>query len=275
LQTICRTLDTLEALGNASTPVGVTELASQLGLPKANVYRMLHTLESRGYVAQDPRDAKYSLGIRCFELGVQVTYSQALRAVASPHLRSLSETTEEIVHLALYSTGGEVVYVEKIESLLPVAPKSQVGLRAPAFCVATGRALLAYQPMAEIESVLSSPLPRFTSHTINDPDELRALLEKVRAEGYATNKCSWREGVCGVAAPMRNHSGAVIASVGLCVPESRFSPSRVRFLTGKTLEAATAISVDLGFVAPPSVAGSLPTADREAAKQSSPTRREE
>lgn len=249
LLTVQRALDVIEVIASSKS-MGVTELASELALPKANVYRLLNTLRIRGYVAQDRRNGKYSLGLRCFELCTLAISNLDLRAKASPYLHHLNEATKETIHLAIYDEGGEIIYIEKVESPLPVAPKSRVGLRAPAFCVATGRALLAYQPLTEIEAVLERPLPQFTPHTINDPHELRTLLEEVRTNGYATNQSNWREGVCGIAAPVRDHSGGVVASIGCCVPEARFAPSNVRTFRKHLLDATAELSAELGFVAP-------------------------
>jgi IclR family KDG regulon transcriptional repressor len=140
------------------------------------------------------------------------------------------------------------MYVEKKESLFPIIPKSWVGLRAPAFCVATGRPLLTFQLLSEIEAVLSQHLKRFTPETIIDADELRTLLERMRRECHTTNRNNWREEVCGMAAPVLGHSGRVVASVELGVPESRVAPSNARVLTDHTLAATAVTSAGLGFV---------------------------
>jgi DNA-binding IclR family transcriptional regulator len=160
-------------------------------------------------------------------------------------LARLNEATKETVHLAVYEH-GDVVYVDKLESRHEVVAKSSIGRRCPATCVATGRALLAYQPAAEIREVLAKPQPRYTEHTTTDPDELAAILADVRKNGYSTNRESFREGVAGIAAPIRDHTGAVVASVGLCLPIQRFGPERQSRLRDETLETATAVTEALG-----------------------------
>jgi DNA-binding IclR family transcriptional regulator len=240
-----RSLDILELLARSGSPQGLTEIVESVGGPKATIHRLVKTLQARGYVSQDPRSSRYSAGVRCFELGSLWAQNLDLRAVAAPHLAALNEDTEETVHLAVYE-GGDVIYVDKIESRLPVVAKSYVGRRCPATCVATGRALLAFQPHDEIEAVLGSPLPAYTTESITEPAKLASLLEQVRRDGFGVNHSSYREGVGGVAAPIRDHTGRVIASVGVCLPEHRFGPERFEYLRDRTIASATAVSGAMG-----------------------------
>lgn len=240
-----RALDILELLAGAPASVGLSEIAQRVEGPKATVHRLLATLQTRGYVAQDSRSGAYSAGVRCFELGSSWVQNLDLRVTAAPVLTDLNGDTRETVHLAIYDE-GEVVYVDKLESPHPVVARSYVGRRCPAFCVATGRALLAFRPHEEIAWLLGQPLPAFTPRTVTDPAELRILLQEVRERGYAVNHESYREGVGGVAAPVRDHTGVVVASVGCCVPEHRFGPDRFGLLCERTVLAADQISRKLG-----------------------------
>ncbi|HEY2192453.1 MAG TPA: IclR family transcriptional regulator [Actinomycetospora sp.] len=238
-------LDILELLVSSGHALGLGEIGARVGGPKATVHRLIRTLQSRGYVAQDPRSTRYSAGLRCFELGSRWAQNLDLRAVAAPHLAELNLETEETVHLAVYEH-GDVVYIDKIESRLAVVAKSYVGRRCPAACVATGRALLAFQPREEIAEVLARPLPAYTPDSVTEPGELEALLARIRHDGVGVNHGSFRTGVGGVAAPIRDHTGGVIASVGLCLPELRFGPDRFDVLRERTVQAATTISAAMG-----------------------------
>jgi len=249
-----RALDILELLARSPGPQGLTDIAEQVRGPKATVHRLLATLQARGYATHDPRTGRYGAGIRCFELGSLWAGQLDLRAVAAPHAARLNELSGETVHLAVYDH-GDVVYIDKIESRHPVVAKSHVGGRCPAACVATGRALLAYQPREEIEDVLRGPLPSRTRRSVTRPAELHALLDRVRRDGYAVNLGSYREGVAGIAAPVRDYTGRVVASVGLCLPEQRFGPDRFGSLREWTVETAAAISAALGGPAAPVLAG--------------------
>lgn len=243
-----RTYRLLEQLASQSGPVGVTDLANELGLPKSSVHRLLSTLEGCGYVTREPRDQGYVVGPALIQLGSIVSLDREVRSVAAPHLRELVETTREVVHLGVYDR-GDVVIIEKLDSPQPVAPQSRVGVRAPSACVATGRALLAFQPTREVERVLDSQGSDNTCRTTTERKEFRALLEDVRRDGFAVNRSSWREGVCGVAAPIRDHTGTVVASVGCCVPEMRFGDQQLQELQASVVQVAAAISAGLGHYA--------------------------
>ena len=253
-----RALDILEFLAQAGSPRTLAEVIDAVAGPKATVHRLLSSLRGRGYVTQDPLTSRYSAGVRCFELGSMWAQSLDMRSVAAPYLAALNEETGETVHLAVYDH-GDVVYVDKLESRQPVVAKSYVGRRCPATCVATGRALLAFQDRAEIDETLAGPLPAYTPDSVTDRADLAALLDRVRRDGYGVNHGSYREGVGGVAAPIRDHTGRVIASVGICLPEHRFGPDRFGDLRDRTVAAAVAVSTALGGPAALITSGSVRT----------------
>jgi DNA-binding IclR family transcriptional regulator len=241
--TIERSLDVLEVVARAGRAVSLGEVAERTDLPKATVHRVLSALEGRGYVSRE--DSRYLVGIRCFELGSLWAQNLDLRSVAAPHLRELNDSTGETVHLAIYDS-ADVVYIEKLDCHHAVTAQSYVGRRCPAFCVATGRALLAHQPWHEIDAVLRGPLPSYTALTVTDPEQLRAMLAEVRSTGYGVNRENYRVGVGGVAAPVRDHTGAVVAAVGCCVPVSRMGDAEFINLRDRTMQTSSAISAALG-----------------------------
>ena len=247
-KTVHLALDVLELLAGRGAPARLTELAAELDHPKTTVHRTLAALEARSYVMQLP-DERYRLGLRCLELGASSAAMLDLRTVARTVVEELNRRTSESIHLAVYER-GDVVYVDKVDSPLPVAPKSRVGTRAPALAVATGRAILAFQSSAELDWVLDGPIEAHTPSTVTDPEQLRAMFQKVRDEDLATNVSSWRQGVCGIAAPIRDHTGVVVASVGCCIPEDRFSAHRRDELGPIVLKAARGISRQLGHRTP-------------------------
>jgi DNA-binding IclR family transcriptional regulator len=247
--TIERTLDALELLADRREGVGVGELATALGVSSPSAHRLLSTLHARGYARQDPLTARYSIGLRCFALASLAANDLDLRATAAPHLRALNELTGETVHLALYAD-GEVTYLDRLESTHPVGPISRIGARAPAHCVATGRAILAHAPDTEIDALMSRGVEAHTARTPATREAIDADRALVRERGYAVNEASWREGICGVAAPIRGFSGDVVASVGVCLPAERFSASVRPQLIGHAVEAAERISADAGYVEP-------------------------
>jgi DNA-binding IclR family transcriptional regulator len=244
-----RVLDILEVLARSPRPRLLGEVAAAVGASKPTTHRLLAALVRRGYASHEPEAGEYRIGIRCFELGSLWAVNLDLRQLAAPHLRRLNTATQETVHLAIYDH-GDVVYIDKLESPLPVIASSFVGRRSPASCVATGRVLLAYQPERELGRVLEAPLARFTDATVTDPAALRDLLDEVRRTGVGVNHGSLRDGVGGMAVAVRDRTGMVVASVGVCLPEIRFGPDRFAVLHSEVAAAGRAISADFGYVEP-------------------------
>lgn len=220
------TLDVLELLAESGKAVGVSEVAERLGISAPGAHRLLAALRERGYAEQDPHTSRYSIGLRAFGLAALSASRQDLRRKAGPHITELNEGTGETVHLAVYDDGW-VVYLEKAESRHPVAPVSRIGDRAPAHLVATGRAILAYLPEEQLDA---------------------EIVAETRRRGWALNRDSYREGVSGVAAPIRDWTGGVVASIGCCLPSRRLTQDTQPLLVERSVAAAARISAELGHV---------------------------
>lgn len=238
-------LDVLELFAAARRELGVTEISQHLGFSKSSASRMMALLERRGYLRRNGRSGRFFLGIRPYEIGCVAVTHWGLKDVALPYLERLRDTCDETSHLVVLD-GTDVVYIEKLESSHPVRIDSQIGGRAPAFCVAHGRALLAHHPEV-LERVLAADLPRFTPRTITDPEALRRELARARRQGYAANNQEWREGVCGVAAPIWNHAGSAAAALSLSMPATRFTRARLDVMIPLLKEVAADLSRALGY----------------------------
>jgi DNA-binding IclR family transcriptional regulator len=124
--------------------------------------------------------------------------------------------------------------------------QTQIGKHSPAYCTATGRALLAFQPEAR-ERVLGQPLQALTPETVTDPTRLRQILEAVAIKGYAVTKGENHPEMGGIAAPIRDHTGAVVASCGIAIPIFRMRRELVERGVPLVVKHANAISADLGY----------------------------
>lgn len=245
-KTLLKGLAVLEALALSDQPCGVTGLAEQLHMSKSNIHRLLQTLTSSGFVKQNPETERYELTLKVWEFGSKVMSRVEVKRVAWPHLKQLSRQTPETIHLSILDQ-GEVIYVEKIDGSLPIRSYTEVGGRAPAYCVATGKALLAYQTEEFIDG-LAANLQAFTSKTVSDIEGLRKELARVRKLGYAINNGEWREGVGGVAAPIMNSSGKASVAVGISGPTQRLRLAVLREMSLLVIQTAEGISRDLGYV---------------------------
>jgi len=244
-KTFVKGLNLLETLVLSDEPRGVTDLGQDLGLTKSNVHRLLQTLVAKGYVAQEPGSDKYGCTLKLWELGSLVADRVELPKISRPYMEGLASATQETIHLSILD-GSEVLYIDKIDSPQPVRAYSRVGGRAPAYCVATGKVLLAYIAKERLAAIFPE-LIKFTPRTVASLDELEADLKKVREQGYAINRGEWRDSVCGVAAPVFNAPKKVCAAIGISGPIDRLTPGVIRDVAPAVMDAAQKISRALGF----------------------------
>jgi len=236
-------LDVLSSEGEKS----VTEISTTLSFPKSSVHEITSTLLATGILEKDSDRNKYSLGLKLFELGKQAQANLEISKVAIPSLRSLHEQFDETVHLTVLDR-KEVLYIECFESTKQLRTYSVIGIRAPLHCTAVGKAILAYLDDEEVEEIIRSMgLPRFTQNTITDRVRLNAEVRKIRDSGFATDEMEHEEGVCCVGAPVRNHTGQVVASISVSGPSQRITPVRIAEIAPLVMERAAEISRRLGY----------------------------
>jgi DNA-binding IclR family transcriptional regulator len=255
IRSVAHSLKLVDALAAGDQGRGVTELSGTLRLAKSTVYRLLQTLVGHGYVVQDPASGRYHLGLKFLELGALVSNRLSILTIARPHLQRLMEATNETVHLGLLE-GIEVVYADKIECSRTIRMYSRVGRRSPLHCTALGKALLAHQPEATLRELLRTRLQRQTARTITTAQALRAELQQVRKQGYADDNEEFEEGLRCLAAPIRDHTGTVAASLGIAGPAARVEAARLPELIKLVRDAAEAVSAALGYREVDSLEGS-------------------
>lgn len=168
-----------------------------------------------------------------------------------PFIEELVRETGETVHLGVFD-GTHVVSIEKMDSPHGLASNITIGKGAPAYCTAVGKALLAFQPEPVLEHIFQQRLTRYTPRTISDPARLRKELEKIRTSGYAVDDEEHQPGVRCVAAPIRNYSGHVIASLSISGPATRIPKEAIPSLAQRVREVAGKLSVRLGYKGEPS-----------------------
>jgi IclR family transcriptional regulator, KDG regulon repressor len=238
-KTVVKAFKTLELLVQAGKPLGVTELSGKTGLQKSNVHRLLSTMTGLGYVRKIEGGA-YEPTLRIWEIGQHIHTGMSLVRLARPHLRRLVERTGETAHLAIFDQ-TEIVYLDKVESPNPVRAYTAVGDRAPAYCTASGKALLAYQDEAAIAAVAQTMTQR-TPSTITELGALQKEMDAVRRRGFATNVGEFQPNVAGIAAPVRNAHGEVLAAIGIAGPLDRLRPRKIKALAPVVIDLANQIS---------------------------------
>lgn len=244
-KTLVRGFRILELVAAADRPMGVTEIATALGLGKSAAHRPLATLTQLGYLTHDPDTGRYALSLKLWEVGSQALDRLDLKRLAAAPMAELAHATGETVHLSVLD-GREVVHIDKIECQHPIRAYSRVGGRVPAHCVATGKAMLAFQSELVIDGV-ARRLRRVTPQTVTDRDELLAQLDRIRRTGIAISSGGWQEGVDGIAAPIRDAQGTVVAAVGISGPANRLRESERSRYAPLVRAAADAVSRAFGY----------------------------
>jgi len=236
-------LDVLSSEGERS----VTEISRRLNFPKSSVHEIISTLLEAGILEKDSDRNRYSLGLKLFELGKQAQANMEISKVAIPSLRGLHEQLDETVHLTVLDV-KEVLYIECFESTKRLRTYSVIGIRAPLHCTAVGKAILAYLDDGEVEEVIQSMgLPRFTENTITDRQRLNRELRKIRDCGFAIDDMEHEEGVRCAGAPVRNHTGKVVASISVSGPSQRMTATRLEEIAPLVMDRAAEISRRLGY----------------------------
>jgi len=244
-QAVGRALDIMLCFSTEEPELGTTELAQRLGLHKSTVHRIASFLASRGFLIQDGSTAKYRLGLKLVELGSLALRQMDVRRAARPYIRELARRTEESVFLALRD-GDVAVYIDIAESPRPISITAYIGRRAPLHCTGTGKVLLANLPESEIDHIIEcTGLHRYTANTLTDPYALKQHLATIRTQGYAIDNEENQEGIVGVAAPVLDGAGRVIAAISLAGPSVRLRP-RLLEIIAEVKETARTISLALG-----------------------------
>jgi len=247
VNSVDRALVILEYLGTQSKEVGVRELGQAIGLSKSSVHRILQTLRARGFVKWNPDNARYSLGIKAFEVGCGILRSMEAHTVAKPALEQLAGSLGETALLGVLDD-TELVYIEKVDGRRPVKTYADIGARRQMHSTGIGKALLAHLDRAEVDRVIASkPLARFTKNTITDPEALRQELERVRRQGYAEDNEETEEGLYCVGAPLFNYSGRPVAAISVAVPKFGQQQLPKERIIKHVVAAAAEISGKLGY----------------------------
>lgn len=227
---------------------GVTELSKTLGLHKNNVFRLLATLESRGYIEQNNFTENYRLGIGIFNLGQKFVNKLGLLKLAKPFMEKIVAETNESVYIGILRD-GVVIYLDIVEADQTVRIVSRVGKDAPAYCTAIGKIQLAYASEEEINKVyLGARLKKYTDNTITSLPELKKHLKVVGEKDYAFDDEEFEEDVRCVAVPIKDYLGVPVAALSVSGPTSRMDYDRMNNeILPVVQKYAREISKRLGF----------------------------
>jgi IclR family transcriptional regulator, KDG regulon repressor len=225
IQSVEAALDVLEALSGARNQ-RVAEICGQTGHSKNRVFRILATLEKRGYVQQDTETFTYSLGIQCLFLGDAAGGFLDIRAASMPILDRLAKETGDSAMVYVLS-GSRAVCLACTTGKYQVQCGAHVGEALPLYVGAAPKVLAAHLPDNRRKSALAElALTPFTEWTVTNHDALAADLARIRSRGYCESENDLEVGIYAVAAPVYNHRKGVVAALSIAFPQTRDDPER-------------------------------------------------
>lgn len=250
MQTLNRAIAVLDCFSQERTELGVREIARMVNLSTSATGRLLSALKELGILSQNPDTRAYSMGARVLSWSGVYNATVEVRNHAMPVIEALRQITRETISLYILE-GNERVCIERQESPQGLRVVTRVGRRLPLYAGSAGKAMLASLPLARQDAVLlSRPLEPLTSKTITDPEVLRRELKKAREKGFAVSIGEWIEDAAGVAAPIFNQHGEVIAALSISGPTQRFTKETITRYGEEVKQAAARISESMGYSQP-------------------------
>jgi IclR family pca regulon transcriptional regulator len=221
VQSLARGLDVICAFGAEHPSMTLSEVAKRTDLSRATARRFLLTLQELGYVRGDGKF--FELTSKVLQLGYSYLSSATLPQLMEPVLEELSSQVHESASASVLE-GSEILYIARVHTRSIMRVAISVGTRFPAANTSMGRVLLAYQAPGVLEQLLAAGVSAPTGHGIGTVAELRAELERVRAQGYAIVDQELEIGLRSVAVPVFASDGSVVAAMNVSMSVGPASP---------------------------------------------------
>jgi IclR family acetate operon transcriptional repressor len=243
----------LDVLAESGEDLSWAQMEGRLHFDKSTYYRLLRTLEHHRYAERDAETGKYRLGSKLLELGSRAAARFDLATAGRPYLERLSGQSGETALLGVYRD-YHVVSLSVVEGRHALRMGVTVGGKAPVHCSAIGKAILAFSPDHEVDSIVRGALKSFTRHTITRRSEFKAELAQIRSRGFAMDNQELEAGLKCIAAAVQDQSGRVIAALSIAGAALRFNRKRVATLAPLVSRMASDFSASLGYRPGPIIA---------------------
>lgn len=247
MKSLEKTIWILKRLGEQPYEMTASEIAHEMGHGRSGIFKILQSLNSQGLVIQDPNTKKYSVGPALYRLGVVYSDRKGIWETAKPVLEALSNITQGTVSMGIHE-GKDAILAYSIASAHQIRLHNRVGSKYKIHAGAIGKIMAAYQDEDYIKAVLDSePLEKFAKNTITDPQTLLHEFSVIRKQGYAVSDEEHINGSFGVAAPIFDSHGLVIACVCIAGTKERYTKEKVELWIQLAVNAANEISDRLGY----------------------------
>lgn len=247
MDAVQRTLDILEIFLKKDQEVGIAEVAELTGINVTTVYRIMSDLVQRGYLRQKRKREKYAIGIKFLEYNSAVQHNLKIGELAQPMLNEMSQRSGEYVEIAVRD-GNVAVTIAQAEVARNLRISNMIGEKLPLHATSVGKVFLAFMNLAERrEFYETNKLTVFTQKTISNLKRIEGSLIEVRSLGYALDSEEFNVGVWSVAAPIRDYTGGVVASLALAAPSARIIGKQQEDFISIVLSGSMELSAEMGF----------------------------
>lgn len=247
---LTRALRVMELLSESPRGLGISDIATQLHVPKNSIFRILSTLHIYGYVDRDDVSKTFVLSTRLLSLGYAAVADVSLLEKSSDILRQLRDLVGETALLGTLTRDAGVV-LDEVPSKHAIKVQVGVGTKFPLHTAAPAKAILAFLPENEADDLLKRcDFYRFTARTITSITSLRTKLKKIRMAGYAVEVGEELDGVACVGVPVMNYQNRPVAAIWVTGPESRFKADHFNHIGPKVASMVARISERMGYLPP-------------------------
>lgn len=247
IQSVSHALDVLEQFNGNAEEIGVTELSKRLKLHKNNVFRLLATLEARGYIEQNKLTENYRLGLKCLQLGQTFIHQLGLLLQSRAILEDLAKATKESAFVAIRKGSG-IIPLDFVESSNAVRVVSFLGMLLPAHCTAAGKIYLVFESEGGLSQTLPERLERYTEKTTVDRKTLVEQMKEIGELGYAVEQGEFSDEVSAVAVPIRDYTRMLVGALAVVGPAYRLTHESIReTIAPMAVQAGIELSKRLGY----------------------------
>lgn len=247
IQSVSHALDVLEQFYLNVDEIGVTELSKRLKLHKNNVFRLLATLEARGYIEQNRATENYRLGLKCLQLGQTYVQQMGFLHQAKSTLEELVKSAKESSFVAIRK-GTAIVPLDFLEARSAVRVVSFLGTTLPLHCTAPGKIYLAFDSEEGLNQSIPEKLDRYTDRTIIDRRILLEQVKEISQSGYAMEQGEFMEEVISVAVPIHDYTRTLVGSLAITGPAHRLTSEKIqKEVVPLILKGGSELSKRLGY----------------------------
>ncbi|BBH23499.1 IclR family transcriptional regulator [Paenibacillus baekrokdamisoli] len=247
IHSIEKALDVFEAL-SAQDSLSLIELAELVNQPKSSLYRIILTLEKRGFISRSQEDGKYCLGYKQLIITKNLLERSSLRNAALTEMNKLVEKYGDTVNLCVLME-QEILYVEIIEGTYALRMSDKIGSKSPFHATATGKAIAAFLQEDQVRDMIAAQgLPRLTPNTITEESSFYKELEQVREQGFAVDNEEITQGARCIGVPIFDMFGHVAGAISISGAVHRFPNEQLPEIAASVKEAGRMISQKLGYL---------------------------